>query len=256
MLLPYWTDGCIGSQRGPLLRGVGHDAVPLPRRGGDVEEQLEPGARAAVQGQRRLRRACSTCRTSASSTTWRVTPEAIAQADRATRADRDRRQSGPWHIYEVGEQRHRDAADHTAGGRERAQRRPARAVARARHELVPEPGRVGRAARAVRPGRLAAHRRRAGRRPSRRRQGGRPGRRSTWCSPPPTIDPVALPQATVTNVDIGEQSVSFDVDDQDRCADARQGQLLPQLEGLRRRGPVPRRAEPDGGRPDLERRAP
>ena len=32
MLLPHWTDGCIASHGGPVLRGVGHHAVPLPHR--------------------------------------------------------------------------------------------------------------------------------------------------------------------------------------------------------------------------------
>ena len=53
MLLPFWTDGCIGSMEGLVLRGVGHDAVPLPHDGGDVEAVVEPGARAALRRQQR-----------------------------------------------------------------------------------------------------------------------------------------------------------------------------------------------------------
>ncbi len=41
---------------GPVLRGVRHDAVPLPHGGGDVQEFVEPGAPAALRQQRRDRR--------------------------------------------------------------------------------------------------------------------------------------------------------------------------------------------------------
>ena len=53
---------------GPVLRGVGHHAVPLPHRGGDVGAVVEPGAPAALRQQRRARSACSTCTTSACGT--------------------------------------------------------------------------------------------------------------------------------------------------------------------------------------------
>ena len=42
MLLPHWTDGCIAVDGGPVLRGVGHHAVPLPHGGGDGEQSSNP----------------------------------------------------------------------------------------------------------------------------------------------------------------------------------------------------------------------
>ena len=38
---------------GPVLRGVGHHAVPLPHGGRDVQELVEPGSPAALREQRR-----------------------------------------------------------------------------------------------------------------------------------------------------------------------------------------------------------
>ena len=58
-------------QRRPVLRGVRHHAVPLPRRRSDVEEELEPGARTALHRQRCVGRCAPTSRTWGSSTTWR-----------------------------------------------------------------------------------------------------------------------------------------------------------------------------------------
>ena len=67
--------------------------------------------------------------------------------------------------------------------------------------------------------------------------------------PPRTIEPVALPAVEVSDVEIGQQDLSFQRRP-GRRAGARQGQLLPELGGRRRRGPVPHRAEPDGRRAD------
>ena len=53
---------------GAVLRGVGHHAVPLPHHRGDVEAELQPGARAALRRQRRRRRRAATCRRSACAT--------------------------------------------------------------------------------------------------------------------------------------------------------------------------------------------
>ena len=53
---------------GSVLRGVGHDAVPLPHDGGDVEAVVEPGARRCATTTTTPPSACATCRTSASST--------------------------------------------------------------------------------------------------------------------------------------------------------------------------------------------
>ena len=56
MLLPFWTDGCIAVDGGPVLRGVRHDAVPLPHGRGDVRPGVQPGTPAALHRQRGRRR--------------------------------------------------------------------------------------------------------------------------------------------------------------------------------------------------------
>ena len=68
---------------------------------------------------------------------------------------------------------------------------------------------------------------------------GQPGHKVDIVVPTQPIQPVALPQVNVSNVQLGEQDLSFDVD-QIGVPDAGQGQLLPELAGRRRRGPVAR----------------
>jgi hypothetical protein len=56
MLLPHWTDGCIGSMEGVVLRGVGDHAVPLPDDSGDVQAVVESRTPAPLRQQRRIGR--------------------------------------------------------------------------------------------------------------------------------------------------------------------------------------------------------
>ena len=81
---------------------------------------------------------------------------------------------------------------------------------------------------------------------------GEPGERSRnvdYVLPTETIEAVALPAVTVTDVEIRQQSISLRRRP-DRRAGARSGELLPELAGRRRRGALPRLAQPHGGRPD------
>ena len=55
MLLPYWTDGRITSMEGLYYESAGTTAVPLPGRGHAHADAVEPGARAPVPHDRRLR---------------------------------------------------------------------------------------------------------------------------------------------------------------------------------------------------------
>ena len=73
--------------------------------------------------------------------------------------------------------------------------------------------------------------------------------------PQTPIEPVVLPAVEVSDVQMGQQDVSFHVDQVGR-ARPRQGELLPELGRRRRRGPLPRRTELHGRRADPERRAP
>ena len=157
MLLPFWTDGCIAVDGGPLLRGVGHDAVPLPHRRGDVRSCVQPGAPAPLHRQRGRRR-----------------HPAHQRPRNPLRDGHDRR----------GDRRGGDPAGADAGRRERTvahlrvrgcgvcrgTRRPARRGQRPggrsarvlpgdRHVVVPTPGRVGGDARRGWSRHVAAHRR-------------------------------------------------------------------------------------------------
>ena len=172
------------------------------------------------------------------------TDEAKAQAAGNDRAANSSPASGPWDIYEVAEARDRRAADGATGGRRAAVGRPARAQPRARHELVPAAGGLGGACRPTTgPPTGSASRSRS----TWRARVGEPGDRSR------NVDyrrarradrrRSTCPEITVSDVEIGEQSVSLPRRP-DRRAGAGQGQLLPELAGARRRGPVP-------GRPNL-----
>ncbi len=126
---------------GPVLRGVGHDAVPLPERGGDVEAVVEPGAPAALREQRRGGRRAAHARPRRS----------LPDGAHARGEGRSRSAGRPRVHHHVGavehlrtpNREHRRAA-HRAARRDRgARRRPARTQSRSRHELVPAPGRLG-----------------------------------------------------------------------------------------------------------------
>ena len=84
---------------------------------------------------------------------------------------------------------------------------------------------------------------------------GEPGRKIDIVQPTEPIEVVDLPDVTVSEVDLGEQDLSFHVD-KIGVPMLGEGQLLPQLEGRGRRWAVPHRAQPDGGGADRQRRAP
>ena len=53
MLLPFFTDGCIGSMEGLYFEASRHDAVPLPHRGGRVQAGVQPGPAAGLRQRQR-----------------------------------------------------------------------------------------------------------------------------------------------------------------------------------------------------------
>ncbi len=71
MLLPYWTDGCIDSMEGSLLRVGREHAVPLPQPVRTLGASVAPAARPALHRTQRRRGCEVTCRTSVCGTTWR-----------------------------------------------------------------------------------------------------------------------------------------------------------------------------------------
>ena len=81
---------------------------------------------------------------------------------------------------------------------------------------------------------------------------GQPGHKVDIVVPTQPIQPVALPQVNVSNVQLGEQDLSFDVD-QIGVPTLVKVSYFPNWQVDGRRGPVARRSEHDGGR---ARRAP
>ena len=246
MLLPFWTDGCIGSMEGLFFEASGTTPYHFLTTAAMSKQLVEPGPRAALHQQRRVGR--------------RAVPAGPRRAlrdgplDRGQGAGRRRSPSSrsiaesyPWEIYQVADSDIVVPLDVQPVVVDGAIGRPARAQPRARHELVPAPRRVGGDAGRRRPRRVAAHRRRAS--TSRAASSTATARRTVSTSSCPTqpIEPVPLDPVQVSNVEIGDQSLSFDVDQVGR-AGARARQLLPELGGDGRRGAVPRRPEHDGGR--------
>ena len=214
MLLPFWTDGCIGSMEGLYFEASGTTpyhfltAAAMSTQSSNPVRQLRYVNNDADVGVEYLQ-----------ALGVRYVMVHDRRGDRAgrrpARADLDRRERAVAHL--PGRRlRRRGAARRAAGGRQRPRRRPARALPGARHVVVPEPGRVGGDARRRRPRRLAAHRRRHRREPggtdprvrrarsttgdrrSRRRHRGR-GDIVRRCR---RSSPVALDPVEVTNVEI------------------------------------------------------
>ncbi|MEJ7720777.1 MAG: hypothetical protein WKF58_10155 [Ilumatobacteraceae bacterium] len=213
---------------GSVLRGVRHDAVPLPRHRGDVGGRVQPGAQAALLGSRCVRRGA---RDAIARHPLRHAPYEGGQGGGGDeRPARARRQVRPVGDLRAGELGGRRAARSAARGRQQARGRPARAQPRARDELVPEPpGLAGDACRR-RAGLVAADQRARRRASARRQQRGRrvgPGRRGRAGEPHPTGDARSRP---------GERGrdgrpVAVVPRRPSRCARAGEGQLLPQLVG-------------------------
>ena len=92
---------------GPLLRELGHHAVPLPDRRRDVREAVEPGARPAratdaVQRLRPRPRRRAHAAVRAPGTTW-PSPSRPWPPRTGTPTSREIAASPPWHVYEVAD---------------------------------------------------------------------------------------------------------------------------------------------------------
>ena len=204
---------------GAVLRGVRHHAVPLPHRRGDVGQRLEPGAPAALHEQRRRRRR-----------------PAHPRPRHPLRDGHDRRgcrrggrpgrswtpvaTSGPWHIYEYVDAaivEPLDVQPVVVNGRDGDQRECFLEVGTswfqhgdewAAMPAVDGPDTWQRIDVAIDASRQEPQ-----------GQGtdecGDPqsstSRRVNIVTPAQEIDVVELPEVEVSNVDVGEQSVEFDV---------------------------------------------
>ena len=176
MLLPHWTDGCIASMEGLFFEASGTTPYHF--------------LTAAAMSQQSSSTRCASCATTNNDASVGVPVHADARRPLPDGPHRGGQGPGRRATTELTTGRQRRAVGHLPGRRqpdivepltvqpvvvEPALRRPARAQSRARHELVPAPGRVGGDAGRRRARRLAAHRRR-GRRW--RRDVGEPGDRS------------------------------------------------------------------------------
>ena len=178
MLLPFFTDGCIGS-----MEGLYFEAAAPPRT---TSSTAAAGSKQASNPVRRLAYdnndvdlAVRYMQDLGIRYYLAFRPEVVAQAD----ANPDLtalRQVGSVDDLRGGRQRARRPAHHQPGRGERhgqrgapaAPRPRARALAGAGHELVPASRGLGRAAGCRRPGRVAAHRRQAERSGDRRPHAG------------------------------------------------------------------------------------
>ena len=71
MLLPFWTDGCIGSSEGLFFEASGTTPYHFLSCGAmSVQAELEPGAPSCGTTTTTRPSGCSTCRTSGCGTTW------------------------------------------------------------------------------------------------------------------------------------------------------------------------------------------
>ena len=70
MLLPFWTDGCIGSMEGLFFEASGTTPYHFLTTAAMSKQSSNPVRGAALRRQQRRRRRASTCRTSGSSTSW------------------------------------------------------------------------------------------------------------------------------------------------------------------------------------------
>ena len=229
MLLPFWTDGCIALAGGFVLRGLRHDAVPLPERRGPESSTAPTRCAASPTRTATSPRVSSTCRRSASATTSPTAPRSSPRPI-SNPTSRKVATSGPWSIYEVrGSDLVVPLTDPTRRGPGRQQR--PRLLARARHVVVPEPERLGRDARRRRTEGVAADRPEAGEREAHRLA--QPGRRSRRPRP---IQPQPLPPVTVSDVVQGDDSHLLPRRP-GRRAGPGAGELLPELEALGATGP-------------------
>ncbi len=147
MLLPYWTHGRIASMEGLYYESAAttpfHFMAVAPLSG--PEQRVEPGARARLPDDRRLRpRRPVPAAPRASATTWRTRPRRSPTPTRtrtcklvAQVPDRDKAPPLGWNIYEVQGRGHGRAVDVRAGGRHPARRDAVRV-------LRPAAGRRGR----------------------------------------------------------------------------------------------------------------
>ena len=255
MLLPHWTDGCIGSMEGLFFEATG-------------TTQYHFITAAAVSESRRTRSAsCATPTTMPSvgvrhmrdlGVRYLMVRTDAAKAEAAAPTGLEFvASSAPWDIYEVEGVEHRRAADRRARRGRSADDDGKPGDQRERNlELGTSwfQNRDDWPAIPVDDGpeewqRVTAVDRR---RPSGRAVRRPASARSTTSRPTEAIEPVALPEVTVSDVEIRQQSVEFSVD-QVGVPVIVKVSYFPNWQVDGRRGPYRAGAEPHGRRPDEHR---
>ena len=141
MLLPFWTDGCIGSMEGLFFEASGTTpyhfltTAAMSKQSSNPVRELRYVDNNADVGVRHLQDLGVRY-------VMLRTPEAKAEAAAQTELSFDRLVDAVGHLPGPG-LRHRRAARHATRRRAGPVRRPPRTKSRTRHELVPEPERVG-----------------------------------------------------------------------------------------------------------------
>ena len=255
MLLPYWTNNCIGSHGGAPLRVLRDHPVPLPQPVRALAAAVGPHGRAPVRAVGRPDVALGLRHLQLLGVRYFLALLAERSSRAAIRSGlvTPLATTGPWHW--------------TDGARNDADVAPLRGARRARGRGLHGPARTSSTGSArgtpgsprdvawwLHPQSLGRLPRRCPGPPSWPRSASRAPRRrglTTSTARAPHARAPAARRARATSV--GVSTVSFHVS-RDRRPGRRARELLPALARERGDGPVAGEPEPDGGRPDLARR--
>ena len=255
MLLPHWTDGCMASMEGLFFEASGTTPYHFLDDGGDVQAELQPGARAALRQQRRrqgravpagARRPLRDGAHGRGQALGRGAAGADAAGDERTVGDLRGRRLRRSSSRSPCSPSSSTGATATSASATSSSARAGSSTATSGPRCRPTTGPTSwqRIHVDVDQSRVVPDPNRSADDPDTR------GKQVDIVVPREAIEPVALPPVTVSDVVIDEQDLSF-TRRPGRRPGAGQGVVLPELDGPRRRGSVPHRAEPDGRRADV-----
>ena len=254
MLLPHWTDGCMASMEGLFFEASGTTpyhfltTAAMSKQSSNPVRELRYDNNDAAKGVPYLQALgvrYVMVRTDEAKRSAEAQPELTLLAT-----------SGPWEIYQVADSAivqpldratrgRRSGATATSASATSSSARAGSSTATSGRRCPPTTGPTSwqRIDVDVDQSRLVPDPNRSADDPDTR------GKQVDIVVPREPIEPVALPEVTVSDVVVGEQDLSFSVD-QVGVPVLVKVVVLPELDGARGRGAVPHRAEPDGRRAD------
>ena len=108
MLLPFWTDGCIGSMEGLFFEASGTTPYHFLTAAALSQHSVQPGARACATTTATSTRASQYLQTLGVKYYLAFSPSIVTQADANPNLHAGSPRRGPWNIYEVAG--HRDSS--------------------------------------------------------------------------------------------------------------------------------------------------